>query len=208
MADGTRPVAVLLAGGLARRMGGGDKPLRRLDGRTLLEHVIARIRPQARALVLNANGDAARFAGFGLPVVADPVPHCPGPLAGILAGMLWTRAHFPDAPWLLSVPTDTPFLPSDLAVRLAAAGATLACAASAGRRHHVAALWPVALAEDLAAALAAGVRKVETWTARYPLAVVEFPSVPVDPFFNINLPVDLEIAEEKARALPSTRQRP
>jgi molybdopterin-guanine dinucleotide biosynthesis protein A len=198
MAGDDRPVAVLLAGGLARRMGGGDKPLRRLGGRTLLDHVIARVRPQARALVLNANGDAGRFAAWGLPVVADPLPDYPGPLAGVLAGMQWTRAHFPDAAWLLSVPTDTPFLPSDLAARLTAGcaehGAVLACAASAGRRHPVAALWPVALTEDLATALAAGARKVEAWTAGYRVAIVEFSAVPLDPFFNVNRPDDLEAA--------------
>jgi molybdopterin-guanine dinucleotide biosynthesis protein A len=203
MADDVRPVAVLLAGGLARRMGGGDKPLLRLGGRTLLEHVIARVRPQVRAMVLNANGDAGRFAAFGLPVVADPLPDHPGPLAGVLAGMQWTRTHFADAPWLLSVPTDTPFLPPDLVARLAAGcatrGAVLACAASAGRRHPVVALWPVALAEDLAGALAGGVRKVDAWTAGYRVAVVEFAAFPTDPFFNVNRPDDLEAAARQTQ---------
>src|SRR5580698_1224360 len=132
-----RPVAVLLAGGLGRRMGGGDKPLRVLHGRTMLDHVIARIKPQVRAMVLNANGDPARFSGWGLEVVADPLPDLPGPLAGVLAGMRWAAARYPDAGAVLSVPTDTPFLPDDLVARLlaarAASGLPIACAASGGR---------------------------------------------------------------------------
>ena len=112
------PVAVLLAGGLARRMGGGDKPLRLLAGQTLLDHVIARVRPQVRGLVLNANGDIGRFAAWGLPVEPDPLPDFPGPLVGVLAGMRWAAREHPRATALLSVPTDTPFLPADLVARL------------------------------------------------------------------------------------------
>ncbi|HEY0420976.1 MAG TPA: molybdenum cofactor guanylyltransferase MobA [Acetobacteraceae bacterium] len=196
MSEQDRPVAVLLAGGLARRMGGGDKPLRSLHGRTLLDHVIAAIRPQARALVLNANGDPARFAAWGLPVAADTLPENPGPLAGILAAMRWTRAHHPDAADLLSVPTDTPFLPSDLAARLAAGRGDLplACAVSGGRTHPVVGLWRVSLADDLETWLRAGGRRIDRWTALHGVAEVTFEGA-VDPFFNVNTAEELEVAE-------------
>ncbi|HKS87942.1 MAG TPA: molybdenum cofactor guanylyltransferase MobA [Stellaceae bacterium] len=190
--------AVLLAGGQARRMGGGDKSLRMLAGQTLLDHVIARIRPQVAALVLNANGDPARFAGFGLPVVADSIPDFAGPLAGILAGLDWAAAERPECPLVVSVPTDAPFLPPDLVPRLLrgaeADGAELACAASGGQPHSVIGLWPVRLREELRRALADGVRKVDVWTARYKLATVEFSAEPLDPFFNANRIEDLERA--------------
>ncbi len=187
---------VLLAGGLGRRMGGGDKPLRLLAGRPLLDHVIARVRPQVAALALNANGDASRFAAWGLPVVPDTLPDHPGPLAGILAGMRWAgaRGHAD----LLSVPTDTPFLPADLATRLAAAraaaGTPLACATSGGWRHPVVGLWPVALADTLEASLLGGMRKIEVWTAEHGIAHADFAGEP-DPFFNANTPAELAEAE-------------
>jgi molybdopterin-guanine dinucleotide biosynthesis protein A len=191
---------VLLAGGLARRMGGGDKCLRPLGGRTILDHVIERLRPQARQLVINANGDPARFAGFGLPVAADAVDGFPGPLAGVLTGMEWARAHAPGIADIVTMPTDTPFPPRDLAARLiaarAAAGADLACAASGGQAHPVIGLWPVRLADDLRRALVEDdIRKVDVWTARHRLAVAEFAAAPVDPFFNANRPEDLAEAE-------------
>jgi molybdopterin-guanine dinucleotide biosynthesis protein A len=193
------PIGVLLAGGLARRMGGGDKPLRTIGGRTILELVIERMRPQATALVLNANGDPARFAAYGLPVVADSVAGNPGPLAGVLAGLEWTAAHRPDCELIVTVATDAPFLPADLVARMAAqmaaAGADLACAASGGQAHPVIGLWPVRLAAELRRALVGeGVRKVDVWTGRYRLATVEFPTEPIDPFFNANRPEDLEAA--------------
>jgi molybdopterin-guanine dinucleotide biosynthesis protein A len=192
-------VGVLLAGGLARRMGGGDKPLRTISGRTILDLVIERMRPQAAALVLNANGDPARFAAYGLPVVADSVADNPGPLAGVLAGLDWTAANRPDCPMIVSVPTDAPFLPVDLVARMeaqmAAEGADLACAASGGQAHPVIGLWPVRLREDLRRALVdEGIRKVDVWTARYRLATVPFPDRPIDPFFNANRPEDLDRA--------------
>ncbi|MBV9734308.1 MAG: molybdenum cofactor guanylyltransferase MobA [Acidisphaera sp.] len=188
------PVAVLLAGGLARRIGGGDKPLRVLAGRTLLDHAVGRMRPQVRAIVVNANGDPERFAAWRLPVVADPVPENPGPLAGVLAGMMWVRENAPDCADVVSVPTDTPFLPGDLVARLEAArrqgSVPIACAGSGGRRHPVVALWPVRLADDLAASLAAGLRKIEDFSARHGVAVANFSDQP-DPFFNVNRPEDL-----------------
>ena len=191
---------VLLAGGQSRRMGGGDKALRLLGGETILARVIARLRPQVARLVLNANGDPARFAGFGLPVVADSVEGFAGPLAGILAGLDWAAANAPGSELVLSAATDAPFLPADLAARLAAgmaaAGADLACAASRGQPHPVIGLWPVRLREELRHALVAeGVRKVDVWTARYRLATVDFPAGEVDPFFNANRPEDLAAAE-------------
>jgi molybdopterin-guanine dinucleotide biosynthesis protein A len=198
-------VGLLLAGGLSRRMGGGDKSLRRLGGRTLLDRVIERIRQQAAALVLNANGDPARFAGFGLPVVADSVPDFAGPLAGILAGLDWAAAHRPDCPMIASVATDAPFLPEDLVSRLVqgmeAEGAELACAASGGQPHPVIGLWPVRLRDDLRHALVEeGIRKVDVWTSRYRLATVPFPNFgrgggpEIDPFFNANRPEDFDRA--------------
>jgi molybdenum cofactor guanylyltransferase len=190
---------VLLAGGLARRMGGGDKPLRTIAGRPLLDLVIERMRPQVSALVLNANGDPARFAAYGLPVAADSVPDNPGPLAGVLAGLDWVAEHRPDCPMIVSVPTDAPFLPTDLVARMeaqmAAERADLACAASGGQEHPVIGLWPVRLRPDLRRAIVEeGTRKVDVWTARYRLAIVVFSDQPFDPFFNANRPDDLAAA--------------
>jgi molybdopterin-guanine dinucleotide biosynthesis protein A len=195
--------AVILAGGLARRMGGGDKPMRRVAGRPLLQRVIDRLAPQCHGVMLNANGDAARFEAFGLPVIADDVADFPGPLAGILAGLDWAAAHRPDARWMLSAPGDCPFLPRDLVARLHAAriaeNATLAVAASAGQSHPVIGLWDVALRDELRHALVADdIRKVGRFTARYRLATVEWPTVPLDPFFNANTIDDLAEAEQLA----------
>jgi molybdopterin-guanine dinucleotide biosynthesis protein A len=192
-------VGLLLAGGLSRRMGGGDKALRLLGGVSLLDRVIDRIRPQVEALVLNANGDPARFARFGLPVVPDSVRDFAGPLAGVLAGLDWTALHRQDCAYVVSVATDSPFLPKDLVARFTAgieeAQADLACAASAGQTHPVIGLWPVRLREDLRRAVVEeGIRKVDQWTARHRLATVVFGSEPVDPFFNANRPEDLAAA--------------
>lgn len=193
-------VAVLLAGGLSRRMGGQDKMLRDLGGQSILARVIARMEPQAGRLLLNANGDLARFADFGLPVAADVVEGHAGPLAGVLTGMEWARANAPDCPWIVTAPTDAPFLPRDLVRRLLAAaaeeGADMVCAASGGRRHPVCGLWPVRLADELRRAmLEEDIRKVDMWTGRYRLAVADWPASPIDPFFNANRPEDLAEAE-------------
>jgi molybdenum cofactor guanylyltransferase len=190
---------LVLAGGRSRRMGGGDKALRRLGERTLLGHVIERLRPQVVALVINANGDPARFAGFGLPVVADGVGDFAGPLAGVLAGLDWAAANHPNLSHVASVATDAPFLPLDLVGRLVAAlgegKADLACAASGGRAHPVVGLWPVRLKEDLRGAVTGeGIRKVDLWTARHKLVTVPFADRPIDPFFNVNRPADLDAA--------------
>jgi len=181
---------VILAGGLATRMGGGDKPLLRLHGRPLLAQVIDRLAPQVTALALNANGDPARFAGFGLPVLADPVPGHPGPLAGVLAGMDWAAGE--GFARVLSVAGDTPFLPADLVARLAAV--PFGVAASLGRQHPVVALWPVTLRGALREALARGQHKVGRFAADHGAEAVDFPAPP-DPFLNINTPEDLARAE-------------
>jgi molybdopterin-guanine dinucleotide biosynthesis protein A len=195
-------IGLILAGGLARRMGGGDKALKPVAGRPILAHVVGRLRGQCDALLLNANGDPARFAGFGLPVVPDTIPDFAGPLAGILAGLDWIAMHRPQTDWLLSVAADTPFIPDDLATRLhqarIAAGSLLACAASGGRQHHAIGLWPVSLREDLGRALAAGERRLGRWTQGHGVAVAEWPAKPADPFFNINTPEDLAEGERLA----------
>jgi molybdopterin-guanine dinucleotide biosynthesis protein A len=195
---------VLLAGGQSRRMGGGDKCLRGLGGKPILAHVVARLRPQVEAMVLNANGDAGRFLDFGLPVMADVVEGHAGPLAGVLTGLTWAERNAIDCPWVVSVATDTPFFPADLAARFLIAvrdeGADLACARTDGRAHPVFGLWPIRLAEDLRRAMVEdGVRKVDAWTARYRVALVDFPSEPFDPFFNTNRPEDLAEAERLLR---------
>jgi molybdenum cofactor guanylyltransferase len=193
---------VVLAGGQSRRMGGGDKCLRLLAGQPILAHIVARTRPQVASLVLNANGDARRFAAFGLPVVSDSIADFAGPLAGVLAGLDWTAAHLPEATHAASFAGDAPFVPLDLVARLAAAvrnGHDLACAASAGRMHPVFGLWPTALRDDLRRAIVdEGIRKVDQWTGRFRLAAVDFPSAPLDPFFNANRPEDLAEAERLA----------
>jgi molybdenum cofactor guanylyltransferase len=193
-------LGVLLAGGQARRMGGGDKCLLPLGGRPILAHVIERAAPQVDTLLINANGDPGRFDAFGLPVAADAVPGFAGPLAGVLTGMLWARDHRPDLAWVASFATDTPFFPGDLVRRLLDAahrdGADLACAASGGRAHPVFGLWPIRLADDLERAMAEDdIRKVDLWTARHRLIQVDFASEPFDPFFNTNRPDDLAAAE-------------
>lgn len=193
-------LGVILAGGLSRRMGGGDKGLRILGGKSLIEHVIERIRPQVSMLVLNANGDPERFAAFNLPVIADSLAEYPGPLAGILAALDYTAETYPGVDWVISVTADGPFLPSNLAARLhaarEAAQTPLACAASGGFTHPTIALWLVALRHDLRKAMSEeGLRKIDRWTARHGCADAEWPSEPLDPFFNANTPEELAEAE-------------
>ena len=201
--EASRIPGVLLAGGLARRMGGGDKPMRQIAGRTILERVIARLAPQCDGLILNANGDPVRFAAYGLPVIADRVADFPGPLAGILAGLDWLAENRPDVTWLLSAAADCPFLPRDLVARLdqarIAQDAQLAVAASDGQSHPVIGLWSMALREDLRHALVVeDVRKIDRWTARYRLATVTWPTTPLDPFFNANTIEDVAEADRLA----------
>ncbi len=189
----------VLAGGLARRMGGRDKGMLDLGGRSLLDHVIACLRPQVRMVALNVNDDALRFDPSVFSLAPDMLPGRPGPLAGVLAGLDWTFANVPGLHWVVTVPTDTPFLPVDLVERLfeavAASGADMACASSAGRRHPVVGLWPVHLRNELRQALISeGVRKIDAWTSRYRVAEASFIDDPVDPFFNVNSPDDLAMA--------------
>ena len=194
---------VLLAGGLARRMGGGDKPMRSIGGRTILARVIARLQPQCDGLLLNANGDPARFAAFGLPVIPDGVADFPGPLAGILAALDWAAINRPDVAFVLSAAADCPFLPRDLVLRLTGAleaeNAELAVAASDGQSHPVIGLWSVRLRQELRHALVVDdIRKIDRWTARYKLVTVTWPTAPLDPFFNANTMDDIAEADRLA----------
>jgi molybdopterin-guanine dinucleotide biosynthesis protein A len=186
---------VILAGGLARRMGGGDKVLQPLNGRPLLSHVIERLRPQVDTLAFNANGDPARFAAWDLPVIPDPIPGAQGPLAGILAGLLWAQRD------LISAPGDTPFLPLDLVARLRTVfdreQADVVMSARAGDTQPVIALWAAHLADDIARTLKnTDVRGVGAYARTKKWAVVPFDDGP-DPFFNINTPDDLAAAERR-----------
>ncbi|HLL26755.1 MAG TPA: molybdenum cofactor guanylyltransferase MobA [Xanthobacteraceae bacterium] len=196
-------LGLVLAGGLARRMGGGDKASLKVGGQTILERVLARLAPYCEPIILNANGDPARFSRYGLAVVADSIPDFAGPLAGILASLDWAAQNAPKIEWLASVPGDCPFLPKDLVPRLHTARIAekkpLACARSGEWRHPVVGLWPVALRDDLRRALTVeGLHKIEAWTGRHGVAFAEWPDQPVDPFFNVNTPEDLARAEEIA----------
>ena len=192
---------VILAGGRSRRMGGGDKGLLDLGGKPMLAHVIDRLAPQVGRMIINANGEPRRFAAWSLPVVPDTVGGFAGPLAGVLAGMRWSHAHAPEAPFIVTAAGDAPLLPRDLARRLLAAlepgKADIALAQSLGELHPVIGLWPVALADDLEAQLVAGVRKVLHFTRRHGTVAVSFAPVrlrglDIDPFFNANTPAELD----------------
>ncbi len=200
-------VGAILAGGLARRLGGGDKTLRQVGGHTVLERLIERLRPGVARLIINVNEDPARFAAHGLPIVPDTLPDHPGPLAGVLAALDWTAASEPSIAWVVTVPGDAPFLPKDLVARLHEArlreGARLAYAGSAGRTHPVVGLWPVSIRDDLRHVLTVrGIRRIDRFTEPYPRAVVEWNATPVDPFFNVNTPEDLAEADRLVRTYP------
>lgn len=198
----TAPLGVILAGGLARRMGGGDKGMLSLGGQTILSRVIDRLSPQVAGLALNANGEAGRFDAFGLPIIADSIDGFVGPLAGVLAGLDWAAGQGADS--IVTAAADTPFFPADLVQKLQAAGdgmthpLVLAATPDPERgqiRHPTFGLWPVALRDDLRAALSDGLRKVVIWTDRHDGRVAVFPVQGVDPFFNVNTPEDLSVAE-------------
>jgi molybdopterin-guanine dinucleotide biosynthesis protein A len=202
-------LGLVLAGGQARRMGGGDKASLKVGGKTILERVLARLTPYCDPIILNANGDPARFARYRLAVVADSVPDFAGPLAGILAGLDWAAQNAPGIAWLASAPGDCPFLPNDLVPRLHAARIAekkpLACARSGAWRHPVVGLWPVALRDDLRRALTIdGLHKIEAWTGRHGVALAAWPDQPFDPFFNVNTPEDLAKAEAIATRNPDS----
>lgn len=197
------PLGVILAGGAATRMGGGDKGLLQLGGLRILDRVIARLAPQVEGIALNANGDPARFDGLGLPVIGDSFPGLAGPLAGVLAGLDWASEQ--GASHIVTAAADTPFFPCDLVPRLIMAaqeeGAPIALAATPDAkrgtaRHPTFGLWPVALKDDLRMALEGGLRKVVLWTDKHGAASAIFEaSEEADPFFNVNTPEDLAQAE-------------
>ena len=198
-------LGLVLAGGLARRMGGGDKVRIEIGGVTILDRVLATLSGQCTGIIINANGDPKRFEDTGLTVVPDTVPDFAGPLAGILAGLDWLAKQESGIEWIVSVPGDCPFLPDDLVERLHLArrqmgtGVPLACARSGKWRHPVVGLWPLALREDLRAALTReDLRKIEVWTARHGVAHADWPDEPIDPFFNVNTPEDAARAERIA----------
>jgi len=197
--DDSSILGVILAGWQARRLGGGDKALKELAGKPLLAHAVERLAPQVSQIIINANGEPARFDSFRLPVAGDTVEGFVGPLAGVLAGMEWAAENTPECPWIVTCATDAPFFPRDLVTRLMGAveavGADMACAETNGQTHPVFGLWPVRLRTELHHALVEeDIRKVDLWTARYELIAVDFPAPVVDPFFNINRPEDLEAA--------------
>jgi molybdenum cofactor guanylyltransferase len=198
-----QPLGVILAGGQATRMGGGDKGLLRLGGQSLLSHVVQRLEPQVAGLALNANGDGARFEAFGLPVIGDTIDGFAGPLAGVLAGLDWAAEQGADC--IVTAAADTPFFPCDLVpgLLLEAQGmdAPLVLAATPDEkrgqlRHPTFGLWPVVLRDDLRAALSGGLRKVVLWSDRHGGREAVFASDGFDPFFNVNRPEDLERAEK------------
>jgi len=194
---------VLLAGGLARRMGGGDKPMQLIAGRSMLDRIIDRLEPQCSQLVLNVNGDPARFDTLELPVVPDGIAGFVGPLAGILAGMEWVATHSPQSTWILSAPGDSPFLPSDLVERLHHKRmdkmSRIVVAESGAHIHPVVALWNLDLRHELRHALEVdNIRKVSDWIMRFDPAKVSWPTEPFDPFFNANTPDDIAEAERLA----------
>ena len=204
MTDQDLTLGLILDGGRARRMGGGDKGLVPLAGRPMLAYAIDRLRPQCAALAISANGDPARFDGFDLPILPDDPPDFSGPLAGIVAGLDYCARSAPRLVYAASLAADTPFAPRDFVARLHEArrgsGAEIAVAASGGRAHHVAALWPVGLADELRRALGVeGLSKVESVLRRFRVAIVDWPAAPFDPFFNLNTPEDLARAEALLR---------
>ncbi len=203
-------IGLVLAGGLATRMGGGDKALLKIGGRTILSRVLARLSPYCESIVLNANGDPSRFSDYGLPVIADSVPDFAGPLAGILAGMEWARTHRPEIEWIATAPGDSPFLPEDLVPRLHHAARIaerpVACCKSGEWRHPATAIWRTSLYDDLREALiVGGLRKMEVWADRHGVAIAEWPDEPFDYFFNVNRPEDLRDAELVVEHYPAAR---
>lgn len=197
-------LGAILAGGLSRRMGGGDKPLLVLQGRTLLEQVAERLAPQCESLIVNANGDPSRFQSLGFPVVSDSLAGSQGPLAGILTALEWTAVHHPGIAWIVTVPGDTPFIPQDLVRKLHEArlerGQPLACASSGSQAHFAVGLWPVSLRPDLHRAMTENdTRSIRDWAKRHRYAEASWPLEPFDPFFNINTPDDLDQANALAQ---------
>jgi molybdopterin-guanine dinucleotide biosynthesis protein A len=191
-------------------MGGGDKAMIPLAGKTMLDRVVDRLAPQVDRVVLNANGDPARFAAYRLPVIADTIEGFAGPLAGILAGMRWAQANLPSTRFVASAAADTPFFPANLVAQLHshASEETIALATSPDGTHPVFGLWPVALADDLETFLNSGQGgKILAFVDRHRRADVRFEPLELpglaafDPFFNVNTPEDAAAAEAIAAAL-------
>jgi len=204
-------LGVVLAGGLSRRMGGDDKVLLAFDGLTLFEHVAQRLAPQCEGVILNANRDLTRFDAMPYPVVPDSIEGHLGPLAGILTALEWSAVHRPDIEWVVSVPGDTPFIPPDLVQRLHEArhesGHSLACASSGSQAHFAVGLWPVSLRHDLRHALLEGhMRRAGDWARLHGYAEASWPIDPVDPFFNINTPDDMTVANLLAQGLQGLKR--
>lgn len=203
----SKPLGLILAGGLARRMGGGDKGLIEIGGATILARALSRMKPQCSRMIINANGDPSRFAFTGLPIVPDDIPDFAGPLAGILAGLDWAAKNAPETEYVASAPGDCPFLPRALVARLEEVrtkeAKPLACAKSGDWRHPVVGLWPVALRADLRHALMdEHLHKIEIWTARHGVAIAEWADEPIDPFYNVNTPEDAARANELSTLYP------
>jgi len=198
-------VGVILAGGLARRMGGGDKSMLKLGGRRILDYVIESAQNQLESVIINANGDPQRFAEFGLPVQADIVPDFAGPLAGVVSAMAWVKQNRPQATHVITMAADTPFFPKDYVARMLELmqlkQERLACASYQGRTQPVFGLWPVDLFDDLYKALVEDdMRKVDRFTAPYGVAGVAFDELADNPFFNVNKPEDLAVGELHLKA--------
>ncbi|MFL4996941.1 MAG: molybdenum cofactor guanylyltransferase MobA [Microvirga sp.] len=201
-------LGVILAGGLSRRMGGGNKSLLVFEGITLLEHVARRLAPQCESVIINANSTLPRFKNMPFPVVPDSIAGSLGPLAGILTALEWTATHRPGIEWIASIPGDTPFIPLDLVPQLHEARhearRPLACASSGSQVHFAVGLWPVSLRQDLRQALLEnGMRSVSDWAGLHGYAEASWPVEPVDPFFNINTPDDWA----EAKVLAQRRRR-
>jgi molybdenum cofactor guanylyltransferase len=192
-------VGLLLAGGKSSRMGGGDKCLRVLAGKPILACIIDRLKSQVSEIVINANGDASRFAAYGLTVVADSIVGFVGPLAGVHAGLQWVKANRPDTTHVVTIATDTPFFPLDLVSRFcleARDDSTLLVARSDEGVHPVIGLWPVTLAPAIEDFLKREKRKVGQFADEQRAFQMYFPNVEIgamliDPFFNINEPEEL-----------------
>ena len=207
-------VGVILAGGASRRMGGKHKGLIDVAGQPMIQHVAGRLGPQVRQLAISVYGEGTEFRSFGVPLICDAAAERHGPLAGVLAGMMWTKANHPEARWIATASCDAPFCPRDYVGTLLKATFTppakaecIAIAASNGRQHFAFGLWPVALSADLSAYLGVGERRMQGWMERHGHIVAEFPlrlchSQPLDPFFNVNTPDDFATAQRCAAALP------
>lgn len=196
-----RIVGIILAGGQSRRFGGGDKFLKKLNGKLLIDHVVDRLQLQTSELIINSNSDPILFKTQDLPVVPDSIQGFAGPLAGVLTGMEWVQKNKPEHQWIASFPSDSPFIPLNCVKKLQLCAlkekADIVCAASGGRTHPVCAIWRVSLARNLREAmLNEGIRRIDVWTSRHQLSSVNFPHEPYDSFFNINRPEDLARAKE------------